>query len=410
MTGIEDVVRRALREQVSRQPAMTEPAERAIAGAAALRRRHTALAVGAAVVALVAVVSGGVVLHRRGTAPSLPPSTGAPVPSNSPSASVSPSTAPSLPSVGLSALVENQTFLLTPHGELLPLSKLDGQPGRAYQTADGWLVNTFLNYSGTDGAQLWLLRADGSAHRLLDGVGGDGVVSPDGRRLAWRAGNQLKVGHLDDTGAVVTEATTQAPERGDPLLYTGSAVLLAYTATGGGLDNFDVWVPQQGRYTPAWDRAQANGIVGVYGATAGGRWLVGSVLGAPGTGGKDTCLARLDPLDSLRVVARACGLPVAGEWGSVSPDGHWLAYQSGGLATGQTKATVVDLTTVFQQQRVAATWSVAEPGIWTAPDAMLVQDVYGRFYRYRVGQPAGEEVAVPGMPPGGKVFLVPRLS
>lgn len=410
MTDIEDVVRRALRERVSSQPALTEPAERAIAGAAALRRQHTVLAVSAVVVALVAVVSGGVVLRGLGTRPGLPPATGAPVPSTSPSqsASPSPSPTPTLPSVGLSALVESQTFLLTPQGKLLSLSMLPGPPTGAYQTADGWLLNT--NFTGTDGGQLWLLRPDGSAQRLLDGVGGYGVVTPDGRRLAWRAGDKLNVGHLDSTGAVITDATTQAPERGDPLIYTGSAVLLGYTATGGGIDNFDVWTPQQGRYTPSWDRAQSGGIVGVWGATPDGRWLIGTALATPGTGSKDTCLARIDPLNRLRVVARACRLPAPRDVGTVSPDGHWLAYQSLDEATGRAQTTVVDLTTVFQQQKVAGTWPGDYPGPWIGPDTVIEQDSNKSFYRYRVGRPTGEEVTVPGAPYGQKIILLPKLS
>lgn len=410
MTEIEDVVRRALRERVSRQPAMTEPATRAIAGAAALRRRHTVLAAGAAVVALAAVVAGGVALYGRGTGPSLPPATDAPVPSTSPSQSPSPSPTPSLPSVGLSAIVENQDHLLTPDGTLLSLSTLQGQPMNGYQTAAGWLLTTSVNGFAPDGQQLWLLRPNGSARRLLDKVDGGVVVSPDGQRLAWRGGGKLAVGHLDGTGAVVSDATTQAPERRYPLAYTGSAVLLGYSATGGGIDNFDVWVPQQGRYTPSWDRAQADGIVGVFGATADGRWLVGTALATPGSGSKDTCLARLDPLDSLRVVARACGLPEAREWGSVSPGGHWLAYQSLDAATGRAQTTVVDLTTAFQQQRITDTWTLETPGIWTDSDTMVASSSLYRYFRYRTGRPGGEEVAVVGMPPGGQVVLLPKLS
>lgn len=418
MTGIEEVVRRVLHDQVRRQPAMTEPAERAISGARALRRRHAALGVSVTVVVVVAVVWGGVALRGRGTGPSIPPSTGAPVPATSPSAAgspsppVSPSAAASLPMIGLSAIVENQNYLLTPGGTLLSLSKIGASPGVTYQFSGGWLVNASVNGSFTDGHQLWLLRPDGSARLLLDHVGGaDGAVfSADGRRLAWLAGGQLHVGHLDGTGAVVTDTTTQAPEQGYPLAYAGSAVLLGYSSTGGGYDNFDVWVPQQGRYTATWDRAQANGIVGIFGATADGRWLIGNVLAAPGSGGKSSCLGRIDPLNNLRVVARACGLPEAREWGSVSPDGHWLGYQTINEANGRTQTTLVDLTTVFQQPNVDGSWPLEYPGSWIGPDTMITQGLDERFYRYRVGQPTGEEVAVTGMPPGGKVILVHKLS
>jgi hypothetical protein len=41
---------------------------------------------------------------------------------------------------------------------------------------------------------------------------------------------------------------------------------------------------------------------------------------------------------------------------------------------------------------------------------MVSQGVDERFYRYRVGQPTGEEVQVLGMPPAGKVIFLPVLS
>jgi hypothetical protein len=410
VTEIEDVVRRSFAEQVLRQPPMTDAADRAVAGANAVRHRQTALAVGAVVVVLAAMVSGGVALRGRGTRPAVAPSVSPSAPAvPSPSPMLPPSATPSLPAIGMSALVQGQTSLLTQDGRRLSLSGLEGQPARGYQIAGGWLVNTVVDFPGTGGTQLWLVRPDGSVLRLLDHLDGDGVISPDGRKLAWRSAGSLVVGHLDGTGAVVRDATTPAPERGGPLVYAGSAVLIGYSATGGGIDNFDVWVPQQGRYTPSWDRAQAGGVVGVFGATADGRWLIGLALAAPGSGGKDTCVARIDPLNKLHVVARACGLPEPREWGEVSPDGRWLAYQSLD-ANGRSQTTLVDLTTVFQQPKVAGTWPVESPGVWTGPDTMIVQGLDERFYRYRVGQPAGEEVRVLGTAPVGRVIFVPKLS
>jgi len=408
MTDLEEVVREALSDRVREQPQMTEPASRAIIGAAAVRRRRALLAAGAIVIVLIAVVSGGVALRSRGTGPALEPPI-SPSASAEPPPSPTPSPTSSLPSIGMSALVQDQTNLLTQDGRLLSLSSLEGQPGRGYQIAGGWLVSTFIGVSAGAG-ELWLLRPDGSALRLLDQLDADIVVSPDGRRLAWRSAGKLVVGHLDGTGTVVSDASTPAPERGDPLAFAGSAVLIGYSSTGGGIDNFDVWVPQQGRYTPSWDQAQANGIISIYGATADGRWLLGMALAAPGSGGKDSCLARIDPLNRLRVVARACGLPAPGEWGEVSPDGHWLAYQSLEGTDGRWRTTLVDLTTAFGQPKVAGAWPLEYPGMWTGPDTMVTQGVDERFYRYRVGQPTGEEVQVLGMPPVGKVIFVPVLS
>jgi hypothetical protein len=405
VTDLEDVVRQSLRDQVRRQPPMTEPAGRALVGAAAVRRRQSMFAVGAVVVALIGATAGVAALRDGSSAPSLPSATVRPA--QSPTAagqSTAPSTAPSLPTLGLSALVDNRQQLLLPDGRLVSLAGVEGGALQGYQTRDGWLL-TGYGSAAEDSAALWLFQSDGTGRRLVDRVSGI-VVAPDGRRLAWRSNGKLVVAHIDAAGTVVTDATTQAPQRGAPLAFAGGAVLLGYSATGGGIDNFDVWIPQRGGYTPSWQPAQVNGIAGVFGATSDGRWLIGQVLS--GNGSKDSCLAQLDPLDSLRVVARACGLPGAGEFGSVSSDGHWLAYQSGTGVGGQT--VLVDLSTVFQQPKPVGTWPISRLGIWTNSNTMVAQAQDERIYRYRVGQSKGEQVNVIGMPPGGEITLVPKLS
>jgi hypothetical protein len=404
MTDIEDVVRRSLTEQVRRQPPMTSAADRAVAGAAAVRRRHAAFTAGAVVVAVVAIVAGVAVLRGGGSAPHVPASSTPPSASPAPA----PSATLSLPTVGVSALIGNN--LLLPDGRLLSVAQVaeTGGAHAAYQTRDGWLVEGY-NYGSTDPdpASLWLFQASGASRRLVDHASGV-VVAPDGRRLAWRTGNTLVVAHLDAADNVVHDATTQV-DRGYPQMFAGSALIIGYTATGGGIDNWDVWVPQRGRYTPSWSQVAANGVLYVLGATADGRWAIGQVLAAPGNGSKDMCLARLDPLNALRVAARACGLPGAGEWASLSPDGHWLAYPSG-TGDGRTQTVVVDAGTLFQQPRVAGTWPAPRQGIWTGPDTVVVQGDDNRFYRYRVGQPTGEQVTIDGMPPGDRIELVPKLS
>jgi hypothetical protein len=403
VTNIEEVVRHALHDQVSHQPAMIEPARRALAGATAVRRRRSVLAVGAVVVALLGVAAGVGTLRNQGGGPVLPPATTGPTLSTAPSPTTAPSTAPSVPTVGLSALIDNGQQLLVPDGKLVSLSQLGGVAMSGYQTSDGWLVNV-PPAGPTDSGSLWLVQANGTVQRLIDHADSI-VVAPDGRRFAWHSGGNLVVGHLGSTGAVVTDATTAAPQRGGPLAFTGSAVLLGYSATGGGLDHLDVWVPQHGQYTPHWN--QTVGIVGVFGATPDG-WLIGQALTAPGTGSKNSCLARLDPMNALRVVATACGLPAAFESGSVSPDGHWLAYLS--QSGGSTQTVLVDLRTVFQQPKTAGTWQTATLGAWTDPDTMVVQGQDLQMYRYQAGQSAGEQIAVNGMPPGSQPVLMPKLS
>jgi len=83
MTEVEELVRRTLADQVHEQPSMTQPAARAIAGAASVRRRRALLAACAVVVVLVAVVAGAVVLPR--------PTGPRPVPANTPSPTAAPS-------------------------------------------------------------------------------------------------------------------------------------------------------------------------------------------------------------------------------------------------------------------------------------------------------------------------------
>jgi hypothetical protein len=151
-------------------------------------------------------------------------------------------------------------------------------------------------------------------------------------------------------------------------------------------------------------------VSAVYASTADGRWLIGQALSSPGTGSKDSCLARLDPLNHLTVAARACGLPEAGEWGVLSPDGHWLAY----AGISPARLVVVDATTMFQQPRVAAAYDNAFTPVWTGPGTLVVSVSNGpgapRYYRYQVGQPTGEEVGVPGTTAQTAVELVPKLS
>lgn len=416
MTDIEEVVRRALGERVQGQPPMTDSAGRAIAGARAVRRRQVAFGVGTVVVALIVIVAGVAALGDRGNGVVFPPSDGSPVPQ--PSATTSPTaptptpapTGPLPPSVGLSAIVD-QDRLLMPDGRLVSLAQFAGGRGfvRAYQVHDGWLLDGAAS-TLPDGASLWLFRADGTSRRLIDDTDGI-IVSRDGSRLAWRASDNLYVGHLDNADNVVRDASTPISGRGYPQVFAGAALVIGYSETGGGVDQWDVWVPQRGPYTPSWDTVKANGVSTVFGATADGRYAIGIALASPGSGSKDTCLARFDPMNAMRLVSTACGIPGPGDWASFSPDGHWMAYNSAGTG-GATQTTVVDLTTVFQQQHAGATWPDATGGVWTGPDTFVAQRQApsGPFYRYRVGQSTGEEVSVLGMPPSDPVSLVPKLS
>ena len=241
---------------------------------------------------------------------------------------------------------------------------------------------------------LWLYRPDGTSRLLVDRASAV-IVSADGTRLAWRSGNTLVVGHLEATDQVVQDATATT-DRGYPVLFVGSAVVLAYSETGGGLDNWDVWDPRHGRYTPSWSRVQANGVLAVLGATSDGRYAIGQTLVAPGSGGKDTCLARLDPTNALRVVTPACGLPNPAGPAAQSPDGRWLAYASG------TQTVVVDATARFSSPPPVAIWSPSLSGVWIGRDTYLGQGPDGHFYRYRVGRPGASRSTSPDCPPASR--------
>src|SRR5262249_49896622 len=135
----------------------------------------------------------------------------------------------------------------------------------AVQTPDGWLLNA------TGAAQtsaLWMVRSDGSLHKLIDGSYAPVAVAPDGRRFAWRDGDTVRTGHLDGD-AVVGDRSTPVPGRWFPIGYTGEAVVLGYTETGGGIDHHDVWVPLRGDYVPTPQGRTANVAV-VYGPAPDG--------------------------------------------------------------------------------------------------------------------------------------------
>jgi hypothetical protein len=40
----------------------------------------------------------------------------------------------------------------------------------------------------------------------------------------------------------------------------------------------------------------------------------------------------------------------------------------------------------------------------------VARDADGRLHRYRVGRSEGEQVDLVGLPPGGQISLVPKLS
>jgi hypothetical protein len=383
MSGIEDLVRESLHERVAMAPALDDPAGRAVAGARTLRRRR-ALVV-ACFAGLAAVLATGALAGLRSGVHTLP----------LPPATVPP---PGPASSSVSLVVDHHALLL-PDGRSVTLPATESSMLGAVQLRRGWLVTGTT--AGTTAQSLWLVTPDGVVHPLAQGLEGAPVVAADGLRFTWRTGVRLFTGHLADGGSLVVEASTPISGKGAPIALTDTAVVLGATATGGGIDSYDLWLPARGNYVPSWDVIAH--VVAVYGALPGGRRVLGQVH--PTSGSKAACLAELDPADSLRATRTACDLPLRVDpTGPVSRDGHWLAAPAG---DGQ--VALIDLTTVFQRAAVTSTWHADRPGVWVDANTM-VAPVSGGLRRFDTGGGAAPPVDVPGLPSGAQVDLVPRAE
>jgi hypothetical protein len=397
MSDLDDIVRITLEAQVRSAPPMRSPADRVLARAQTVRRNRRLAALTAGVVA-VALVLGGVAL--RGSASQglpLPPATGP----------VATTTRPGAAGNRLDLLVDGSTTgpgfgsLLTAGDETVSLAGIQGAVTQAYQVGPGWLALAFTPTARS----LWLVDRSGPAQRL---IAADSIaLAPDGRRLAWRVDGRLHVGALVGT-TIVDEKSTPAPTRGDPIAYTGSAVILGYSATGGGLDHFDAWLPGRGDYTPSWNSTTA--VITVYQPAADGTLfglIFASAIGA-GTG-KSSCLARLDPADNFHPTSTACGLPLTIDpTALVSPDGRWLLAPI--LLDGHPQTALINLTTVFGAPALAATWDAVAPVGWVDATVAEVTDGTHGLYQIQVGHAGLTQLTVPGQPVGAEVLPVRRLG
>jgi hypothetical protein len=401
MSELDEMIRESLRAQVAMAPPLTAPADRAISAARRIRQRHaiTSLWAGVIVLALaggaVAVMRDGWLGHHPVTAATQSP-TEALGPSPSPTAQ--PSTAATTARFDRLVLPD-PTDLVTADGRTIPLTDLDGPVGQAHRVVDGWLITTPTS--------LWLVSADATKHKLLQPL--DGLaVAPDRVHLAWRASDRLYIGHLNGT-TLTPDQSTPAPARGAPIAYTGSAVVLGYSLTGGGIDHHDVWVPARGNYSPSWDKTQD--VVAVYQPAPDGT-LYG-VANIPAAG-KHPCLAVFDPLNDLRVTQTACGPQITIDpTGLVSPDGQWLAAWSavgtvsppdGAKVSPPGYGTVlVRLDTVFTNPVVSQTFTAGTVAGWLNANTLLIQPNGGPLVLAHVGDSTLTPIS--GLP--AKVRVIP---
>jgi hypothetical protein len=299
-----------------------------------------------------------------------------------------------LPTLGVSVIVDDR--LVLPDGTNITI------PGSTklwsgYQTRDGWLLQ--------DNGGLWLVKLDHSVHRLIET--GSVAVAPDGRRFAWSTATTLSVGHLAANDTLVTDQTVPAPTDGIPYRYTGTAVILG----GGccdGVSKYDVWIPANGRYVPSW--TATTNVRGIDAVRPGTSHLIGTIQGP--AGGKDLCMAELDPATSLRATWTACGVvQLRIDDGTVSPDGHWAAVRTTDPATGATAVGLVDLTRAAQATQAAQYWAADSPGVWLDQTRMLSSGGDGRLWLFTVGRSDPTMVNAPEVTDlnGGMIIPLQRL-
>jgi hypothetical protein len=186
---------------------------------------------------------------------------------------------------------EKQVRLLRPGGDSVPLTDVD---------------NTAAPLAPADQKQA-AKRADGTSAATSPRW----VLSQDGTRIAYTAGGRLEVGTVSAGGLTVERSTFAAGAA--PVLFYEDSVVLSTTGANG----YGIWWPGQ-----AYAGVANSGISYVYGAY--GNMLLGS---APDPNdAKRSCLVLIEPTaGGLRPQpARGCGLGLASE-GLASPDGRYLA-------------------------------------------------------------------------------------
>lgn len=389
MNTLEERLRRSFHAQADagagRSPDL---AGRAIRRARSVRRRRAAVAACAAVAVMAAGGFGLVTHHTRstGTAPA------------NPAPSVLPSGEPSVQATGTSLSLlarhaDGTVDVVTPTGAVVPFGT--GNVWHAWQVPDGYVIQT--------DTALYLLRPDRSKTRLVSGTLGVAVTTfgkNEGFTVAWATSDRMALQRYF-MGQVTESQSTVAPTKGYPLLYSGKAVYLGGSQTGGGVDRHDVWLPAQGDYHDSFD--QARGVSAVDGVLPdNSSYPDSSFFGlafAPG-GGKAQCLATFD--EHLAVLSRGPCDPaiVADRSGRIAQDDRHVAVSY--LVDGGYRAAVFDL------GARAGSRPVVLPliGEWEWDgDALVGDGPGGQVWRYNLDG-SGRPIATPAA--GTKYMVIPR--
>lgn len=410
MTAFEQALRAAMTDQVVDLPPMADPAGRAIARAAGVRRRANLGALVAGLAALVVLV-GGVTTVRNPPIEQIMSDGAADLLANP----------PAIQSLGVDLRVGREIWTTEGDRLALPVSG-DPTPAYVFRVPSGWIF-------GTPGTSARLLRADGVATDL--GVNGSVVVSADGTQVAgWRNRRAAVVALVDAKPGPIR--TTALPDRAVLITFVGSMVVLGFRDADNPvrISHWDLWDPRSD-YVPT----SVTGIEAVYGPAYDGSLIA---LVPRDSDDNALCLAKVKVSGSatLSVGTVRCGL---GEWaggrGVISPDGHYVA---GTVRAGSTPAArrvgdddsdqdvrtgaveadgdglgervrIYDLNTVFAAGRAVSVCPGAGRLMgWESAHTLLVQDGSG-LWRCGVDGSANR-VPMPPIPLGTDWGIVSRLG
>jgi hypothetical protein len=391
---LEDSLRDTFAHRVDGAPVVDGLADRVIASAHRVRRRHALVASTAVATAVALIAFGGLTIAGRPGPQVGPGMSTSPSAEGSARPSVSLTTA--APATGLPIDVLADSTIYLAGGGTLPLSNLSGSVSQAWRVDTGYLVSTY-DYGATQpSASLWYVpTSDPHTPRLLVTGGGvmvaRGTPQRPGIQIGWRDAAGVHLGVFAG-GAVGNVVSTQVPDVNVsglawtvslyPHAVVGGALVLAGTLTGGGPDVWDDWLPAHGGYVPTIGAAP---FVPMLAATADGEYILGP------ESSKSGCLGEYDPA-GFAMVKQLCPSPVpSAGFLDPSPDGRW--WLSADPSVG---VRLFDTQTVWNGSGPLRTWSVgAVAGAWVdASRVLLLTSTFGAVI-LNAQDGSSEQVALP---------------